>query len=85
MREGSIMGRLFVSIIIAGIATPVAAQDVARALVCPPRLDYCYYVEKPVRAAPRGQDVADSVRQTLDCIERNPLLVAECRQQYGIP
>jgi len=73
------------SVLAVCLTTPVVAQDKARALVCPPRLDYCYYIEKPVRASPRGQDVADSVRQTLDCIERNPLLVAECRQRYGLP
>jgi len=73
------------SVLAVCLTTPVAAQDVARSLVCPPRLNYCYYIEKPVRTAPRGQDVADSVRQTLDCIERNPLLVAECRQRYGLP
>jgi len=78
------MRRLFASIIIAGIATPVAAQDKARQLVCPPRLDYCYYIEKPVRATPRGQDVVDSVRQTLDCIERGQE-IGYCRRLYGIP
>ena len=84
MREGSIMGRLFVSIIIASLATPVAAQDVARALVCPPRLDYCYYNEKPILAAPRSQDVADSVRKTLDCVQRGQD-IGYCRRLYGIP
>lgn len=78
------MRRIFVSIIIACLATPVAAQDKARQLVCPPRLDYCYYNEKPVLAAPRGQDVVDSVRKTLDCVERGQE-IGYCRRLYGIP
>ena len=76
------MYRLLVSILC--LSTPVVAQDVARNLVCPPRLDYCYYIEKPVRASPRGQDIADSVRQTLDCIQRGQE-IGYCRRLYGIP
>jgi len=78
------MGRLFVSIIIAGLATPVAAQDVARSLVCPPRLDYCYYVEKPVLAKPRGDDMQNSIMQTMDCLRRGQE-IDYCRRLYGLP
>ena len=79
------MRRIFMSIFIAGLATPVAAQDIARQLVCPPRLDYCYYNEKPVLAKPRAQDMQDSIMQTMDCIRRDPSLIAECRRMYGLP
>ena len=80
------MYRLFVSsVLVACLTTPVAAQDVARALVCPPRLDYCYYIEKPVLAKPRGDDMQNSITQVMDCIRRDPSLIAECRRLYGLP
>ena len=74
------MRNLLVSILLCA-ATPVMAQDVA--VVCPPRLDYCY--KKPVLAAPRGQDLTNSIEQVMDCIYRNPLLIAECQARYGLP
>jgi len=78
------MRNLLMSILICA-ATPVMAQDVARTLVCPPSLNYCYHVERPVRAGIRGEDLTNSMQQVMDCIYRNPLLIAECRARYGLP
>ena len=47
------------------------AQDKARKLVCPPNLDYCYYIEKPIKQRIDTEDALRSLQAETDCIERN--------------
>ena len=47
------------------------AQDKARKLVCPPNLDYCYYIEKPIKQRVDSEDAIKSFEAAVDCLERN--------------
>lgn len=53
------------------LASPVWAQEKARALVCPPSLSYCYYVEKPIKQRIDTEDAIKSLSKSTDCMEYN--------------
>lgn len=76
------------------VAGSAWAQDKARALVCPPSLNYCYYVEKPIREKPTRAENTKAAWVVIRCMEREnavnaalnslPLVDYNCKQ-YHLP
>ena len=63
--------KLLLSTTLMLVAGTAWAQDKARALVCPPSLSYCYYIEKPIKQRIDTEDALRSLQAETDCIERN--------------
>ena len=61
---------LVLAAIMLAIGGSAQAQGVARQLVCPQQLSYCYYIEKPIQARPTSADTLHSITRTIDCISR---------------
>jgi hypothetical protein len=49
------------------MATPAVAGEVARVLVCPPELSYCYYKEKPIRPDIAAEDIFREIDRAKEC------------------
>lgn len=63
--------KLLLSTTLVLVAGTAWAQDKARKLVCPPNLDYCYYIEKPIKQRVDSEDAIKSFEAAVDCLERN--------------
>lgn len=63
---------MFRTIVIAGllIASPATGGQVARALVCPPHLSYCYYDTKPIEPRMRAEDQEAEIWRMIDGANR---------------
>ena len=59
--------KLLLSITLVLVAGSAWAQDKARTLVCPPSLDYCYYLEKPIRSKPTIEENSRAARKVGEC------------------
>ena len=62
--------KLLLSTTLVLVAGTAWAQDKARALVCPPSLDYCYYLEKPIRSKPTIEENSRAARKVSECLQK---------------